>query len=92
MLKSFLHKGLEEFFFEGIKKGIQPKHSQKIGDVLDLLHAAKELNDIDFPGSELHPLKGRRKGFWSVRISGNWRITFRFRDGDAYDVDYEDYH
>ena len=92
MIKSFLHKGLEDFFFEGSKKGIQPKHSQKIADVLDLLDAAKELNDINFPGSDLHPLKGRRKGCWSVRISGNWRIIFRFINGDAHDVDYLDYH
>jgi toxin HigB-1 len=92
MIKSFLHKGLERFFFEGIKKGVQQKHLQKIADVLDLLDAAKEPNDMDFPGSELHSLKGRRKGCWSVKISGNWRITFRLRDADAFDVDYEDYH
>jgi proteic killer suppression protein len=92
MIKTFVHKGLEAFFFEGTKKGIQPKHAQRIDDILDLLDAAEEVGDMNFPGSNLHPLKGNRKGRWAVRVSGNWRITFRFRDGDAFAVDYEDYH
>jgi proteic killer suppression protein len=92
MIKSFGHKGLERYFMQGSTRGIQPKHAQKIGDILDMLNAAKIVQDMNFPGAVLHPLKGRLKGNWSVRVSGNWRITFRFLDGDAYDVDYVDYH
>ena len=92
MIKTFAHKGLEDFFFEGTKKGIQPRHAQRIGDILDLLDAAEDVSDMNFPSSNLHRLKGNRKGQWAVKVSGNWRITFRFRDGDAFAVGYEDYH
>ena len=73
MIKSFTHKGLERFFLDGIKKGIQSKHSAKLSDILDLLDAASVVQDMDFPGAALHPLKGRLKGHWAVKISGNWR-------------------
>ena len=92
MIKSFRHKGLQKFFFDGTKKGIQPKHAEKLGDILDLLNATSEIEDMNFPGSDLHPLKGDLRGFWSVKVSGNWRIIFRFEKGDAFDVDYVDYH
>ena len=92
MIKSFRHKGLQKFFFDGTKKGIQPKHAEKLADILDLLDATSEIEDMNFPGSDLHPLKGDLRGFWSVNVSGNWRIIFRFENGDAFDVDYVDYH
>ena len=92
MIKTFLHKGLEDFFYDGVKKGIQPRHAQKSGDILDLLDAALTVEDMNFPGSFLHPLKGDRKGEWAVKVSGNWRITFKFVNGHAHDVNYEDYH
>ena len=92
MVKSFRHKGLQKYFFDGTKKGIQPKHAEKLADILDLLDAASEVRDMDFPGSDLHPLKGDLRGFWSVKVSGNWRVIFRFENGDAFDVDYIDYH
>ena len=92
MIKSFRHKGLQKFFFDGTKKGIQPKHAEKLADILDLLDAANEIKDMNFPGSDLHPLKGDLRGFWSVKVSGNWRIIFRFENGDVLDVDYVDYH
>jgi len=92
MIKSFIHKGLEDFFFEGTKRGIQAKHAQKIADILDRLDAATEIKDMNFPGSELHLLHPKQKGRWAVKVSGNWRITFRFIDRAAYEVDYEDYH
>ena len=57
-----------------------------------MLDAASVIDDMNFPGSALHPLKGRLKGHWAVKISGNWRLTFRFRNGDAFDVNYVDYH
>lgn len=92
MIKGFRHKGLQKFFFDGTKKGIQPKHAEKLADILDLLEATSEIQDMNFPGSDLHPLKGDLRGFWSVKVSGNWRIIFRFETGDVFDVDYVDYH
>ena len=92
MIKTFAHKGLEDFFYDGGKKGIQPRHAQKIGDILDLLDAAVRVEDMNFPGSGFHQMKGDRKGEWAVKVSGNWRITFKFSDGHAYDVNLEDYH
>ncbi len=92
MIETFSHKGLEDFFYDEVKKGIQPKHAQKISDILDLLDAAAAVEDVNFPGSCLHPLKGTRKGEWAVKVSGNWRITFKFSNGNAHDVNYEDYH
>ncbi len=92
MIKSFRHKGLRKFFLDGTKKGVQPKHAEKLADILDLLDAANEVRDMRFPSSDLHPLKGDLRGFWSVRISGNWRVIFRFENGDAFEVDYIDYH
>lgn len=92
MIKSFAHKGLERFFLDGVKKGIQAKHAQKIADILDLVDAAQDIRDLNFPGSGLHQLKGRLKEFWAVKVSGNWRIIFRFRNGDVFEVNYVDYH
>ncbi|OGR06175.1 MAG: peptidase [Deltaproteobacteria bacterium RIFOXYD12_FULL_50_9] len=92
MIKTFVHKGLEDFFFDGTKKSIQPVHAQKLADILDTLDAAKDLADMRYPGSDLHKLKGKLQGFWAVKVSGNWRVVFSFQDGNAYDVDYLDYH
>ena len=92
MIRSFSSKRLEAFFIQGTKKGIRPEHSQRLADILDRLHAAAEVRDMDYPGSRLHPLKGRMKGSWSVTVSGNWRVVFRFENGHASDVDYLDYH
>lgn len=92
MIKSFVHKGLEKFFNEADKSGIQPKHSKKISDILDQLDASAEIRDMNYPGSNLHPLKGNLKDHWSVDVSGNWRITFKFIDGNAFVVNYQDYH
>ena len=85
-------KGLQKFFLDGTKKGIQPKHAEKLADILDLLDAANEIRDMNFPGSGLHPMKGALRGFWSVKVSGNWRIIFRLERGDVLDVDYVNYH
>lgn len=92
MIKTFLRKGLENFFYDGIKKGIQAAHAQKLADILDRLDAAKEIADMRYPGSDLHKLKGKMKDLWAVKISGNWRIVFSFKEGNAYDVNYTDYH
>jgi proteic killer suppression protein len=60
--------------------------------ILGRLDSADIVADMNFPGSGLHPLKGDRKGAWAVSVSGNWRITFRFDNGNAHEVHYEDYH
>ncbi len=92
MIKSFDHKGLEKFFYDGSHRGIQPAHAQKIADILDRLDAAVAIQDMNYPGSNLHQLKGKWKGMWSVKVSGNWRLTCKSQDGNAYVVDYRDYH
>ena len=92
MIRSFRHKGLRLLFEAGNSRGVLAAHAQRIVDILDLLNAAAKPGDMNFPGSFLHPLKGKLKGSWAVRVSGNWRIIFRFEKGDAFDVDYLDYH
>ena len=92
MIKTFSHKGLEDFFYDGTKKKIQGIHAKKLADILDILDAAEDIIDMNFPGSDLHPLKGKLKGFWAVTVSGNWRVVFRFKGGNVYQVDYIDYH
>lgn len=92
VIKGFTHKGLEEFFHSGSKKGIQPEHARKLADILDRLEASADIQDMAYPGSGLHPLKGDLKGHWAVKVSGNWRVTFKFENGDASAVDYVDYH
>ncbi len=92
MIKSFDHKGLEAFFYEGTTKGIQAKHAARLRFILDLLDYATAANDMNFSGSGFHQLKGTLKGYWAVKVSGNWRLTFRFEDGNAYVVNYQDYH
>jgi proteic killer suppression protein len=92
MIKSFNHKGLEFFFYTGSRKGIRPEHSSRLERLLDRLNAAVDIDDMNFPGSFLHPLKGDREGQYSVRVSGNWRVFFEFRNGDAYIVYFGDYH
>jgi len=92
MIKSFKHKGLADFFYDGTKKGIQAAHDQKLADILDRLDAAQDVSDMRYPGSDLHALKGTLKGHWAVKVSGNWRVVFSFKEGNAYLVDYLDYH
>ena len=92
MIKSFKHKGIEEFFHNGSKKGIVPDHTGKLARILDRLDASIGPDDMDLPGYKLHQLIGKDKGRWSVTINGNWRITFEFLDQDVILVNYEDYH
>jgi len=92
MIKSFTHKGLEDFFYIGTRKGIITEHSSRLARILDRLDASTAVNDMDLPGFRLHRLKGKEKDIWSVWVSGNWRVTFYFKSGDAYVVDYRDYH
>lgn len=92
MITSFKHKGLRDFFETGTKKGIQPDHAAKLKRILDRLHAAQEITDMRFPGSNLHLLEPKQDRVWSVSVSGNWRVTFILENGEARDVHYIDYH
>jgi toxin HigB-1 len=92
MLRSFRHKGLERFFLHGTKPGIQAKHASKLRLILGGLNASVKAQDMNLPGLYLHSLKDDKSDIWSVRVSGNWRVTFRFVEGDAEIVNYEDYH
>jgi proteic killer suppression protein len=92
MIKSFKHKGLQIYFETGSTKGIQASHSKKLRMQLAALDTAHSIDDMDIPGYRLHPLKGERKGLWSISVSGNWRLSFEFADGNVYVLDYEDYH
>lgn len=92
MIKSFIHKGIGQFFKTGSTAGIQPMHAKRLRLILAQLNQAKSLNDINIPTFRLHSLKGNRKGVYAVTVQANWRVTFRFVDGDAEIVNYEDYH
>ena len=92
MIKSFRHKGIEQFFKSGSKAGIQPKHAEKLRKQLFALDNAKRPEDMNAPGWRLHRLQRDLAGHWSVDVSGNWRLTFRFEGEDAILVDYQDYH
>lgn len=92
MIKSFAHKGIEKFFNAGSKAGIRPDHANKLKRQLAMLNVAREPQEMDYPGWRLHPLSGNMAGHWSIWVSGNWRLTFRFVGEDADVVDYQDYH
>jgi proteic killer suppression protein len=88
----FRHRGLKKLYETGSTSGIKAKHSNRLRMQLAALDTAQDIDDMDIPGFKLHPLKGKLKGRWSISVSGNWRVTFEFRDGNAYILDYEDYH
>lgn len=92
MIQSFGHKGLKQFFLSGNLAGIQPRHANRLRMLLAALDTAQSVEDMNVPGFRLHPLKGKQRGRWSVWVNGNWRVTFEFRDGNAYAVNCEDYH
>ena len=92
MIKSFKHKGLEKFFHNDDRSRINPNHASKLARILDRLDASLGPQDMNLPGYRLHSLSGKEKGVWAVWVSGNWRVTFRFDEGDVTDLNYEDYH
>lgn len=92
MIKTFRHKGLKQLFETGKSRGVSAELARRAVRQLDLLNVTAEARDMNLPSYRLHELKGPRRGTWSVTVSGNWRITFTFSGGDAYDVDFEDYH
>jgi proteic killer suppression protein len=92
MIRSFRHKGLKQFAESGSKAGIQAKHAPRLTRLLTALDVAMRPEDLSAPGYDLHPSKGSLAGHWSVSVSGNWRLTFRFEGEDAILVDYQDCH
>lgn len=92
MIKTFIHKGVESFFKTGSKAGIIPSHEARLKRQLGRLEHSTEAQDMNVPGWGLHPLQGKLVGHWSVSVNGNWRLTFKFENGDAILVDYQDYH
>jgi proteic killer suppression protein len=91
-IRSFRHRGLKRLFEQGDRSRIRPEHVAKVRRILGRLDVAATVADVNAPGFKLHPLKGELKSFWAVHVSANWRIIFRFKDGDAFDVDLLDYH
>ena len=92
MIKSFKHKGLKKLYETGSKQGVKPEHATRLRLILARLDASADPEDMNLPGLGLLPLKGSLKSFWSVSVSGNWRVIFRLENGNATDVDYLDYH
>jgi len=92
VIKSFRHKGLERYFLNGKKSGIQPSHADRLSRQLAVLNRATCPEDVNLSGWRLHPLQGDLKDHWSITVSGNWRLTFRFEQEDVILLDYQDYH
>jgi toxin HigB-1 len=94
MIRNIRHKGLAALFYEDQTRGVMQAHVKRLRQILALLDTAVVLADMNAPGLRLHALKGDRAGFHAVVVSGNWRVIFCFSeaDGDAFDVDYLDYH
>jgi proteic killer suppression protein len=92
MVRSIRHKGLKRLYEDDDPRGVLREHAVKLRDILARLDAATTVADMDLPGFRLHPLKGELKGLWAVTVRANWRVIFRFAEGDAIDIDYADYH
>ena len=92
MIVSIQHKGLKMLWMKNDPSRLPPNQIKKIRTILTLLNAAVKVEDMRYPGSALHPLKGELTDFYAVTVTGNWRIIFKFENGDAYLVDHLDYH
>lgn len=92
MITSWKHKGLKAFWYTGSKAGIQAKHAVKLKGILQLLDAAIVPEDLNIPGMRFHSLGGDLQGYYSVTVNANWRVIYKFEDGNAILVDYMDYH
>jgi toxin HigB-1 len=92
MIRTIRHKGLAALYYEDQTKGVQQAHVRRLRQILILLDTATVIEDMNAPGLRLHALKGDRLGYYAVMVSGNWRVIFRFVEGEALDVDYVDYH
>lgn len=92
MIIGFAHRGLKRLYERGDGRQLHPELVPRIQTILGRLDTAEKIEDMDIHTFNLHPLKGDLKGFWSVTVRANWRIIFRFKDGEADDVDFLDYH
>lgn len=92
MILSIRHRGLKRLFVRGDRSGLRPDLVDRVEVVLALLDVAESPFSLRLPGYRLHPLRGDRQGYWSVTVSANWRIIFRFEGQDVYDVELIDYH
>ncbi len=93
MIKSFSNKKLEDFYYDGKTKGINQDHLKKLTMILEILEHANDVEkDMNYPGSKLHKLEPKKENRWAVNVSSNWRLTFVFENGNAFEVDYCDYH
>jgi len=92
MIAGFRHKGLRKLFEQDDRRLLNARDVEKIRRILAQLDSAEAPEEMDVPGFHLHPLKGDLKGFWAVTVRANWRIIFRMKDGQAWDVDLTDYH
>lgn len=92
MIKSIKHKGLKRLFYDDDSRGVIADHADKLKMLLFRLDHAEEIEAMDIPGANLHQLKGKLADHWSLKVNGNWRLTFKFENGDATIVDYQDYH
>lgn len=92
MIETIAHKGLKRFYEQDDRSKLPPDMVERIGLILETLDAATTIEAMNLPSFRLHPLKGELKGFWAVTVRANWRIVFRFEGGDAFDVDFIDYH
>jgi proteic killer suppression protein len=92
-IRSIRHRGLRRLYQNGDGRDLPAALVEKISDVLLAIDEAKRPDEVGLcPGWRLYPMKGELKGFWSVTVSGNWRVIFRFQEGDAFDLDFVDYH
>ena len=92
MIVNIKHKGVKQLYTNGSRRWLPPEDIDKIERILARLDQAKAPGDMDLPGFGLHPLKGDRKGYWSVSVTGNLRIVFRFEGSNVAGVDLVDYH
>jgi toxin HigB-1 len=92
VILGFRHKGLQALYERDSVRGVQAAHAPKLRRILSALDVASQPRDLDIPGFRMHELHGHLAGHWSIWVNGNWRVTFRFIDGDVELVDYQDYH
>jgi proteic killer suppression protein len=92
MVRSFRHKGLQRLFQHDDGSKLPPDMLARIRLILSALHASPEIEAMNLPAFRLHPLKGKMQGYFSVTVRANWRIIFRFEGGEAFDLDFVDYH
>jgi toxin HigB-1 len=92
MIRSIRHRGLRRLYEDNDPRGVMAEHAEKLRDILARLDAARVVTDMDLPGFRLHPLRGNLRGYWAVTVRANWRVIFRFAEGEASEVEYVDYH